>query len=146
MRRLWTHRDIDAPAPLVWQLLCDLERWPDCGPSVRSATLDGKALSLGATGRVTTAVGVDLSFTITEFEANTAWAWKVAGLPATAHSVESLGADRCRARFGVPLAVAPYLAICALALRRIDELATVDPSAPERGQTAGPDTLENQAT
>ena len=128
MRRLWTHRDIDAPAPVVWQLLCDLERWPDWGPSVRSASLDGHTLSLGATGTVTTAVGVALSFTITEFEANAAWAWKVAGLPATAHSVESLGADRCRARFGVPLAVAPYLAICALALRRIDELATVDAS------------------
>ena len=72
MRRLWTHRDIDAPAPVVWQLLCDLERWPDWGPSVRSASLDGQTLSLGATGRVTTAVGVDLSFTITEFEANAA--------------------------------------------------------------------------
>ncbi len=126
MRLLWTHRDIDAPAPVVWQVLCDLERWPEWGPSVRSAQLNGPTLSLGATGTVTTAVGVDLGFTITEFEDGATWAWRVAGLPATAHSVESLGGVRCRAGFGVPFVAAPYLTICRVALRRIDALATGD--------------------
>ena len=126
MRRLWTHRNIGAAAPVVWQVFCDLERWPQWGPSVRSAQLNGPTLSLGATGTVTTAVGVDLGFTITEFEDGSAWAWRVAGLPATAHSVEPLGAGRCRAGFGVPFVAAPYLAICRVALRRIDALATGD--------------------
>lgn len=124
MRLVWTHREIAAPAPVVWQLLVDPERWPEWGPSVRSAALDGPELTPGATGTVTTAVGIDLGFTITDFDEGTSWAWRVAGIPATSHSVSPRSASRCRAGFGVPLVAAPYLVICRMALRRIDALAT----------------------
>ncbi|MFN3216539.1 MAG: hypothetical protein ACE367_08600 [Acidimicrobiales bacterium] len=53
--------------------------------------------------------------------------WKVAGVPATSHAVEALGDDRCRAGFGVPVAAAPYLAVCALALRRIERIVAGPP-------------------
>jgi uncharacterized protein YndB with AHSA1/START domain len=131
MRLLWTWREIDAPAAVVWRVLTDLDQWPDWGPSVRAAAFDsddvdrghGGGLVTGATGRVTTLVGVDLPFEITEVVEGRSWSWKVAGVAATSHAVEALGDDRCRAGFGVPMAAAPYLGVCALALRRIERLA-----------------------
>ena len=123
MKKLWACREIDAPAEVLWHLLTDLERWPDWGPSVRSAALDGENLERGATGTVTTAVGIDLNFEITDHADGSSWAWKVAGIPATHHRVEPLGPNRCRVGFGVPWAATPYLAVCELALRRLEVMA-----------------------
>lgn len=123
MKKLWACREIDAPAQVLWHLLTDLERWPEWGLSVRSAALDGENLERGATGSVTTAVGVDLNFEITDYDEGRSWAWNVAGIPATDHRVESLGPDRCRVGFGVPWAAAPYLAVCEIALRRLETMA-----------------------
>lgn len=117
-------RYIDAPAPAVWRILVDLETWPQWGPSVASAVLDdgSREISAGATGRVTTAVGVELPFRITEFEPGRHWSWVVAGVPATTHTVTPSG-DGCRLSFGAPWWATPYLAVCAVALARIDRLA-----------------------
>ncbi len=123
MRRRWVSREIEAPAEAVWELLVDLDRWPDWGPTVRAATLDGPALALHRQGRVQTAAGPWLPFRITDFEEGRAWSWAVAGIPATEHRVDPLGPHRCRAQFGAPWAAAPYLAVCAVALRRLDALA-----------------------
>ena len=124
MRRFHVSRTIDAPAQAVWDVLVDLDRWPAWGPSVRDATIDDDGLRLGSTGMVTTAVGVRLPYRVTSFVPGQSWSWTVGGVPATDHVVEPLGDDRCRLTFGVPFAAAPYLAICSVALRRIDELAT----------------------
>ena len=129
MRRLWVHRTIDAPASLLWDLLTDVERWPEWGPSVRAATIVGDRVESGATGTLTPAVGPDFSFEITDVEPGVRWAWKVAGVDATDHTVEPLGADRCRVGFGVPWPMAPYLAVCGIALRRLDHLAVAAPLA-----------------
>lgn len=123
MKRLWIHRDIDAPAAIVWEILTNPSDWPLWGPSVRGADLEGPRLAAGATGTVTTILGLKLTFEITAVDEGARWAWKVAGLPATDHTVEALGAGRSRAGFGVPWPVAPYLAVCRIALRRIDDLA-----------------------
>jgi uncharacterized protein YndB with AHSA1/START domain len=120
---LWTRRDVETPAATVWGVLTDPDQWPVWGPTVRRVELHGDRLELGATGTVTTIVGVDLGFEVTAFEPGTRWAWKVAGLAATDHRVESLGVARCRVGFGVPWLMAPYLAVCRLALERIDALA-----------------------
>lgn len=124
VRTLWVHVDVDAPAGSVWALLTDLECWPLWGPSVRGAKLDSARFEAGATGVVTTLLGVRLPFEITSYADGARWAWKVAGVPATDHTVQTLGPERCRVGFGVPWPAAPYLAVCRMALRRLESIAT----------------------
>lgn len=118
-------RDIAAPADTVWGLLVDVDRWPQWGPSVRRAALEGGAgeLALGVRGTVWTAVGVPMPFHITAFEAGRRWDWSVAGVAATGHRVAVIPGG-CRVVFEVPWWAAPYLTVCAVALDRIDRLAT----------------------
>ena len=123
MKRVHISRTIDAPAADAWTVLVDLDRWPEWGPSVRSATLDNPPMELGSRGTVTTSVGVALPFEVTEFEPGRCWSWKVAGVPATDHSVEPIGTARCRVTFGVPTITWPYLIICRIALGRIAAIA-----------------------
>ncbi len=119
---LWTHRTIAAEPAAAWSLLTDLDRWRDWGPSVRGATLDEPGrFESGATGQVTTVVGIRLPFRLTDVDPGQRWAWRVAGIPATVHTVEPKGAG-VRVGFGVPAPAAPYLAVCSLALRRIEAL------------------------
>ena len=123
MRQLWVRRTVTAPAPAVWRVLTDVMAWPSWGPSIRSASIDRLELALGATGRVETVVGAPLPFEITEFDPGRQWAWRVAGLPATDHVVTDLGDGTSEIAFGVPWFAAPYLAVCRVALARIDDLA-----------------------
>jgi hypothetical protein len=126
VKQLWIHRDVDAPAQTVWELLTNPNKWHVWGPTVSGADLEGQHLSVGATGTVTTTLGLDVGFEVTAFEEGSRWAWKVAGIPATDHTVEPLGPDRCRVGFGVPWPAAPYLAVCRVALRRIGDLASLE--------------------
>lgn len=116
---LATGVEIQAPASAAWELLTDTSRWPQWGPSVFRVESAGQRIGPGSTGRVQTTIGVWLPFRVTEFAAGRRWDWEIAGIPATGHRVESLGPDRCRVVFEVPLLAAPYLAVCRLALRRI---------------------------
>lgn len=126
VKTLWVHGDIDAPAESVWALMTNLDSWPMWGPSVRRATLAVSHLEAGATGVVTTVFGLDLPFEITDYAEGKCWAWKVAGIGATSHTVEASGPGRCRVGFGVPWPAAPYLSVCRVALRRIESIATRD--------------------
>ena len=120
-------RRMAAPPESAWQVLTDLDAWPRWGPSVRRAELDdGGPLALGSRGRVWTPVGLSLPFVVTEFERGREWAWHVAGVPATRHSVTPDG-DGCRVTFGVPIWAPAYLAVCAVALKRIEDLAVSAP-------------------
>jgi uncharacterized protein YndB with AHSA1/START domain len=124
VKKLWIHRDIEAPGETLWDLLTDPEQWPSWGPTVRSVEMKGERIELGSTGTVSSVAGVELNFTITEFDPGVRWAWKVAGVPATDHTVERVEAGRCRVGFGVPWAAAPYLSVCQLALHRLERIAT----------------------
>ena len=124
MRQLRVRRDIDAPAAVLWELLVQPDHWPSWGPTVREAVIDGHPLQLGSRGVVTTFMGLRLPFEVTAYERGSHWAWRVAGVPATSHTVEPLGPDRCRVGFGVPWAAAPYLAVCRRALSALDGVAT----------------------
>ncbi len=120
---VWISAEVAAPGPVVWDLLTDPDRWPEWGPSVRSAELRADGVRAGVEGSVHTALGVSLPFIITDFEAGRRWAWRVAGVTATDHLVEEIDDGHCRVSFGVPIVVAPYLAICRRALVRLDRLA-----------------------
>ena len=120
---MWTvDRRIEAPADVVWRIVVDLDAWPQWGPTVVAADLDGEPFQAGATGRVWTPVGVPLPFTITEVDPGRSWAWRVAGVPATRHGVAPHGAG-CRAWMSAPVWAPAYLPVLAVALRRIEHMA-----------------------
>lgn len=116
-------REVAAPAEVVWDLLTRVSAWPQWGPSVLGATVPSGVVSLGARGTVRTAVGVSLPFEVTWFEEGRSWAWSVAGVRATDHHVVPTP-DGCRVTFGVPWWAPGYLVVCAVALGRIERLAT----------------------
>lgn len=114
---------IAAPPAAVWDVLVDLQSWPKWGPTVSGAELDGPGpLALGSRGKVWTPVGVPLPFEIDEFTDGRIWAWRVAGVSATRHEVIP-ARNGCVLSFGVPLWAPAYLAIMAVALPRIAQLA-----------------------
>ncbi|QXC60072.1 SRPBCC family protein [Aquihabitans sp. G128] len=129
---MWITRAVDAPAEQAWDLLVDLDRWPTWGPTVAEARLDprspagtgGRRLVPGTTGAVRAVAGPWVPFRTTAFDRTAdgggRWAWRVAGVPATAHRVEASGPARCRVGFEVPIWAAPYAVVCAVALRRIE--------------------------
>jgi hypothetical protein len=121
-------RFIAAPPSVVWNLLVDLDAWPEWGPSVSSAWLDAPhtRLARDVTGTVRMSFGVAVPFTVTEFEPGRHWAWRVAGIPATHHRVEP-AENGARASMATPWWAAGYLTVCAIALRRIDYISTSGP-------------------
>lgn len=128
VRSLTVSRLVAAPPDVVWDLLVTVDRWPAWGPSVRAVELGTPRIALGSRGVVTTVVGARLPFEVTVFDGGHRWAWRVANVPATDHRVEAVD-GATRVTFGVPWPAAPYLAVCAAALRRIERLAigTVTP-------------------
>lgn len=128
---MWTvSRDVDASADAVWHVLTDLEAWPQWGPTVVRAELDGAAFELGATGRVWTPVGVPLPFVISELDQGRMWAWRVAGVRATRHGVQPRDSGS-RVWMSTPLWAPGYLPVLAIALRRIEAIAeAADRGAP----------------
>lgn len=124
MKKLWIHRYIEAPQEALWDLLTDPQQWASWGPTVRGVQMKGERIELGSTGTISSFAGVELNFAITDFDPGARWAWKVAGIPATDHTVERVEDGRCRVGFGVPWAAAPYLSVCQLALRRLERIAT----------------------
>jgi uncharacterized protein YndB with AHSA1/START domain len=122
---LTVDRSVPVPPSAVWKLLVDLDAWPKWGPTIRHAQLDPPLteLALHATGKVQTTLSIAIPFTISEYDPGRQWAWRVAGVPATRHRVEPLG-DGAKVTFSVPWWSAAYLTVCAVALRRIDNMLT----------------------
>ncbi|WP_246541027.1 SRPBCC family protein [Mycobacterium spongiae] len=116
-------RVVAAPPHAVWELLVDLDTWPQWGPSVKQARLDPPfdELTAHATGVVDTVLGVSVPFVVSDFDPGRYWAWRVAGIPATWHRVDPI-ADGARVTIGVPWWEVPYLTVCSLGLRRIEKL------------------------
>ncbi|OBF28398.1 polyketide cyclase [Mycobacterium sp. ACS1612] len=116
-------RLVHASPETVWHILVDLDAWPQWGPTVSRAELDGAGpLGLHSRGRIWTPVGVWLPFTVVEFDAGRCWRWEVAGIPATWHAVEPADGG-CRVRFGAPWWATAYLPVCMIALERIARMA-----------------------
>jgi hypothetical protein len=113
---------IRASSHLVWNLLVDTSRWAEWGPSIRAVECSDRHLTPLSTGRIKTVLGFSVPFAVTHFKPGKAWSWRVFGIPATTHSVENFGKNRCCLRFGVPLPAFPYLFVCLIAIRRIADL------------------------
>jgi hypothetical protein len=120
---MWVSRVVEAPAAHVWRVLIDTTTWTSWGPSVSEVRHQGRFLGPGSHGQVRPPVGPWLDFEVTRFEEGHLWSWSLAGVPATAHRVESIDARRCRVGIDVPLLVVPYAVVGAVALQRIDRLA-----------------------
>jgi hypothetical protein len=125
--KLETAVEIRAPAPAAWELLIDTRRWPEWGPSIVGVECAEPFIGPGLSGRVQTVFGLWLPFEITSFTADHQWRWKVAGIPATGHRVESVAPGICRVIFEVPVLAAPYLVICRLAAQRIKTILEEEP-------------------
>jgi hypothetical protein len=122
-RRFEVSKELPVPADRAWSLLVDTERWPEWGPSVRSVECADREIGVGTTGYVETPLGIRIPFEITACEPYR-WTWRIARIPATGHRVESLGPERCRVIFEVPLLAGAYVPVCRRALSRIDEIAS----------------------
>ena len=116
-------RRVAAPAEDVWALLTDTERWLAWGPSITGVEPAVGGLATGSRGKVRTVLGAALTYTVTAFEPGRYWSWSVAGIPATGHRVIPQDGG-CLVTFTVPWWAPAYLPVCALALRRIERLAT----------------------
>jgi uncharacterized protein YndB with AHSA1/START domain len=122
---LTVDRVIAAPPKAAWRLLVDLDAWPRWGPPIRHAELDSAypELSLHATGTVYTVLPTGVPFVVTEFDPGRFWSWTVAGVPATSHRVDPVDGG-ARVTIAVPWWSAPYLTVCAIALRRMEKMLT----------------------
>ncbi len=114
---------IPAPASVAWRLLTDTHAWPRWGPSVRAVDAPERFITAGMRGRVQTSVGLWLPFEITDWLADRNWAWKVAGIPATGHTVTPTGPEACRVTITIPAWAPFYVTVCRAALRKLDDLA-----------------------
>jgi uncharacterized protein YndB with AHSA1/START domain len=124
-----TSVEVPAPAEEVWHLIATFDRWAEWGPSIAGAEAAAHEVAPGVTGRVRTAVGAWLPFEVTEVTPGRSWAWRVAGIPATGHRVDPIGEGHCRVTFTTPWPTAPYLAVLAMALRRVRDLASRTPES-----------------
>lgn len=126
---LWVSREVEAPASEAWDLLSRPARWSEWSPSISDVECEDEQLASGTSGRVKPVAGPWLPFEVDALRPGCEWSWRVAGLPATRHRVNPLGADRCRVELGVPLPAAPYLAVCSTALARLAQRAEARESA-----------------
>jgi len=122
-RPLSASADALAPATTAWRVLTDTTLWPAWGPSVRAVRCEERLIDAGVTGKVQLHIGPWLSFVIERFEPPCYWDWRVAGIPATGHRVEVLGATRCRVSFEFSRWAAPYYPVCRVAAARVARLA-----------------------
>jgi len=119
---------VAVPAAVAWSILTDTAAWPRWGPSVRAVDSPSRFIEAGTRGRVQTAVGLWLPFEIDQWQAGVYWHWRVGGIAATGHRVQSLDAGSCEIVFTMPAWAPFYRPVCRVAIERIARLA--------RGQAA----------
>jgi uncharacterized protein YndB with AHSA1/START domain len=67
---------IDAPAPLVWDVFSDVERWPEWTASVtRLVALDGPSLGVGKRFEIKQPRMPKLVWEVTEVLPGASWTW-----------------------------------------------------------------------
>jgi uncharacterized membrane protein len=69
--------EIDAPAPIVWEVFVDAERWPQWTASVtRVVALDGPGIEVGKRFEINQPRLPKLMWEVTEVDPGTSWTWR----------------------------------------------------------------------
>jgi len=118
--------NIRAPFHEVWRIITDTETWPEWGPSLWNVRCRDRFITCGSTGYVQTAFGFWVPFEISDYIFEKKWSWRIYRVNATGHCIERISENQCRLIFDMPIFMAPYWFICAIAVRRIRHLAEQD--------------------
>ncbi|GAB7017758.1 SRPBCC family protein [Halostagnicola bangensis] len=125
--RLEASHVLEADPDDAWDVLIDTRRWLEWAPTVTDVEASHRRIEEGTTGRVRTAPGMWLPFTITSCDpSERRWTWNVARLPATGHRVDDLESGRCRIAFELNSLTSAHAPLCLQALERIDALLSSD--------------------
>src|SRR5688572_6601747 len=100
-----TRIEVEAPAERVWEVLREVERWPEWASTVTSVRrLDDGPLAVGSRVRVEQPRIPPTEYVVTEFEPNRSFTWTATGpgVRTTArHRLEQLGAGTTRVTLAV---------------------------------------------
>jgi uncharacterized membrane protein len=92
--------EIDAPAPVVWEVFADVERWPDWTASMTEVTaLDGPGLAVGKRFAIKQPRLPRVVWEVTEVDPGFSWTWCTRSPGATTlatHEVTPDGPGRTR--------------------------------------------------
>jgi uncharacterized membrane protein len=124
----WSSVKIDAPAPTFWDVLVDVEQWPDWTASMqRIVALDEPGIELGRRFQIEQPRLPNLVWVVTEVDPGVSWTWRQRSLGAATlawHEVVPLEADRTLARQRIeqrgPLGVAVGVLARRLTKRYLD--------------------------
>ncbi|MDZ5811197.1 hypothetical protein U4E84_07540 [Halorubrum sp. AD140] len=115
-------RDVAVAPAVAARALRDTHTWPGWGPAIDAVESDDRFVRAGTTGRVSVG-GAWLPFRVTSCHGRR-WDWRVAGIPATGHRVDSYAGEsgRCRVVVEVPVVAVWYVPVCRRALDRFAAL------------------------
>ncbi len=116
--------DVQAPVERVWEVLRDVERWPEWAPTVTSVRrLDDGPLTVGARARVEQPRIPPTEYVVTELEPARSFTWVATGpgVRTTArHLLERLDAGTTRVTLAVEQA-GPVGAVMGRVYRRLTD-------------------------
>ena len=100
-----TRIDVEAPVEQVWEVLREVERWPEWAPTVTSVRrLDDEPLAVGSRVRVEQPRIPSTEYVVTELEPSRSFTWVATGpgVRTTArHLLEELGTGGTRVTLAV---------------------------------------------
>ena len=78
-------RAYTASPHFLWDLITDTRQWPRWGPTVKAVRTSRRYIGKASEGQVLTPLGIWLPFSVTDYEHECFWNWKVASVRATGH-------------------------------------------------------------